>query len=181
MEGLFKRIRMLRQENQMTLQELSEKSGLSISFLSQVERGNSSLTITSLQRIAEAFGIPISSLFETVENKNFIVKVDDQKPFKIEGTSMTYIRLAGNFAGRNLEPMIVELEPNQSILTKYAHPGEEFYYVLEGKILLQVDDKDYVLGVGDALHFPSSIQHSMENLLDTTSRVLCVLQPAIFQ
>ncbi|GMA60953.1 XRE family transcriptional regulator [Alicyclobacillus fastidiosus] len=181
MEQLFNRIRALRQENKMTLQELSDRSGLSVSFLSQVERGNSSLTITSLQRIAEAFGIPMAALFEAAENKNFVVRADDQKPFQIEGASMTYIRLAGNFAGRNLEPMIVELLPNQSIRTKYGHPGEEFYYVLEGKILLQVGDEDYVLAQGDALHFPSSIQHTMENLLERPSKLLCVLQPAIFQ
>lgn len=181
MEELFNKIRTLRQDNKMTLQELSDKSGLSVSFLSQVERGNSSLTITSLQRIAEAFGLPITALFETAQNNNFIVRKEEQKPFQIEGTSMTYVRLGGNFAGRNLEPMIVELLPNQSIRTKYGHPGEEFYYVLEGKILIQVGDEDYVLREGDALHFPSSIQHTMENLLESPSKLLCVLQPAIFQ
>ncbi|MCL6633139.1 MAG: cupin domain-containing protein [Alicyclobacillus herbarius] len=181
MEELFKKIRQLRQENNMTLQDLSERSGLSISFLSQVERGNSSLTITSLQRIAEAFGIPITSFFETTQNRNFVVRAEDQQPFKIEGSSTTYIRLAGNFIGRNLEPMIVELLPNQSLQQKYGHPGEEFYYVLEGKVLFQVEDHDYVLKEGDAIHFPSSIQHSWENLLERPARILCVLQPAIFQ
>lgn len=180
MEELNKRLRSLRQEREMTLKGLSDKSGLSIGFLSQVERGNSSLTITSLQRIAEAFGVPITTFFETAQNKNFVVKGEDQKPFRIEGSNVTYVRLAGNFSGRNLEPMLVELMPNQRFESPFSHPGEEFYYVLEGKVVMRVGETDYVLNEGDAIHFPSSIQHNWENLLERPARILCVLEPAIF-
>ncbi|MCL6446482.1 MAG: cupin domain-containing protein, partial [Alicyclobacillus sp.] len=152
-----------------------------VGFLSQVERGHSSLTITSLQRIAEGLGVPITSLFHTVENENFVVKQKDQVPFRIEGSDVTYVRLAGNFSGRNLEPLLVELKPNQSFGPTFSHGGEEFYYVLEGCVLMRVGEQDHVLGEGDAIHFPSSIPHNWENTTEQPAKILCVLTPAIFR
>jgi transcriptional regulator with XRE-family HTH domain len=179
-DELYSKLRTLRLQKGMTLQELSEKSGLSVGFLSQVERGQSSLTITSLQRIAEGLGVPITSLFKTVENQNFAVKEKDQVPFRIEGSDVTYIRLAGNFSGRNLEPLLVELRPNQTFGPTFSHAGEEFFYVLKGRVLMRVGEQDYVLCEGDAIHFPSSIPHNWENLTDKPAKILCVLTPSIF-
>jgi transcriptional regulator with XRE-family HTH domain len=180
MESLYGKIRAIRLERGMTLQDLSNKSGLSVGFLSQVERGNSSLTITSLERIAEGLGVPITSFFETVQNDRYVVKKDDQKPFQIEGSTVKYVRLAGNFSGRSLEPMLVELLPNQQFEAAFSHPGEEFHYVLEGRVMMRVEDVDYVLNEGDGIHFPSTLQHNWANLLDKPARILSVIIPTIF-
>jgi transcriptional regulator with XRE-family HTH domain len=182
MENVLRKIRELRLHKNMTLQELSEKSGLSVSFLSQVERGNSSLTITSLQRIAEGIGVPVNTFFESAEdNPAFVVKLKERKPFRLEGSDVTYTRLVGQFPTRNLEPIIVELQPNHDVPDPYSHPGEEFYYVLEGSVYMQVGGKDYLLREGDAIHFPSSLEHRWENLSSSVARVLCVLFPVIFK
>ena len=64
MDEISEKIRTLRRENNLTLKELSEKTGLSISFLSQVENGTSSLAITSLKKIADALNVPINTFLE---------------------------------------------------------------------------------------------------------------------
>ncbi|MGO0063157.1 helix-turn-helix domain-containing protein [Brevibacillus fluminis] len=180
MEEIYKRIRDLRKQHDYTLKDLSEKTGLSVSFLSQVERGATSLAITSLKKIADAFEVPITDFFENFSNQNYVVKVDEQKPFRIEGNTAEYRRLAGDFSGRMLEPMIVTLEPNTVQGSVFNHPGEEFFYVLEGAVIFEVDGKEYLLKAGDSIHYPSNLPHMWSNPLNQTSKVLSVLTPVIF-
>ena len=180
MEEIFQKIKQLRFEHGMTLKELSEKADLSVSFLSQVERGTSSLALTSLKKIADAFGVKMIHFFEETDNLNYAVKKQDQKPFKIESSDSTYIRLSNNFADRKIEPFLVTIKPNQKEVESVTHPGEEFYFVLEGAVLLTVDQTEYYLRKGEAIHFPSSLPHIWENPLDQETILLSVITPVIF-
>lgn len=174
------KIRSKRTEQKLTLKGLSEKTGLSVSFLSQVERGSSSLAITSLKKIADALETPITQFFEGLTNHNYSVKSTDHKPFRIEGSSAEYVRLGGSFTGKALEPLHVTLSPGKPQDKVFSHPGEEFYYVLEGVVLFTVDGKEYILKVGDSIHFPSHLPHTWENPLNEDAKVLCVLTPVLF-
>ncbi|PLS18308.1 DNA-binding protein [Bacillus sp. M6-12] len=180
MDEVSKRIRELRMEKKLTLKELSEKTGLSISFLSQVERASSSIAITSLKKIADAVEVPITSFFEDYENKNYLVKSEEQRPFRIEGTGAKYTRLGGEFSARGIEPLLVTFSQGQPKEKTVSHPGEEFYYVLEGVLLFQIEGKEYLVKAGDSIHFPSHIPHSLENPLEQDAKVLCVVTPVIF-
>ncbi|WP_408010067.1 helix-turn-helix domain-containing protein [Pseudalkalibacillus sp. A8] len=180
MDEIYKKIKDLRRKNGYTLKDLSKKTDLSVSFLSQVERGSSSLAITSLKKIADAFDVPITEFFETETNYNYIVKKESRKPFKIEGSPATYIRLNGEFANRSLEPLMVTLSPKQVQTQTSSHPGEEFYYVISGAVLFNVDGKEYFVREGESIHFPSTMPHFWENPLNEESTILCVLTPNIF-
>ncbi|MDQ0253390.1 quercetin dioxygenase-like cupin family protein/DNA-binding Xre family transcriptional regulator [Evansella vedderi] len=180
MNEVTDKIRSLRNEQKLTLKDLSEKTGLSVSFLSQVERGSSSLAITSLKKIADALEVPITDFFESHANYNYVVKTTDQKPFRIEGSTAEYVRLGGEFTGRSLEPLLVTLSPGQPYDKVFSHPGEEFYYVLDGIVLFNVDGKEYIVKAGDSIHFPSHVPHYWENPLDNDAKVLCVLTPVLF-
>lgn len=180
MEEIYEKIRQLRSEQRITLKELSGKTGLSVSFLSQIERGTSSLAITSLKKIADAFGVKMVHFFEETENFNRAVKKEDQKPFRIENSDYTYTRLSNNFADRKIEPFLVTLEPNQKESESGYHLGEEFYFVLSGAILITVDQTDYYLEEGEAIHFPSSLPHTWENPLNQEATLLSVITPVIF-
>ncbi|UFJ42396.1 XRE family transcriptional regulator [Brevibacillus humidisoli] len=180
MEEIFKKVKDLRKQNNLTLKDVSEKTGLSVSFLSQVERGTTSLTITSLKKIADAFEVPITCFFENESNQNFVVKVEHQKPFRIEGSTAEYTRLGGAFNGRSLEPLLVTLEPNMVQDNVFSHPGEEFYYVLEGAVIFNVDGQEYLVKAGDSIHYPSNLPHYWSNPLNQPSKVLCVVTPVIF-
>jgi transcriptional regulator with XRE-family HTH domain len=179
-EEVSKKIRELRLEKKFTLKDLSERTGLSISFLSQVERAASSIAITSLKKIADAVDVPITSFFEDYSNNNYKVKAEEQKPFRIEGSGAFYTRLGGEFPGRSVEPMLVTFPPGEPKEKVITHPGEEFYYVLEGAMVLNVEGKEYIIKAGDSIHFPSTIPHSMTNPLNQDSKVLCFVTPVIF-
>ncbi len=182
MESIYEKIRTLRLEMNMTLKELSDKSGFSISFLSQVERGNSSLAITSLQKIAESLNVPITYFFESKKNNTYHTYAQERQPFQIEGSPMTYTRLAGHFPDRALEPLLNILPPGQTRPVAYNHAGEEFYYVLQGTVTITVDGKEYILKKGDTIHFPSTLVHTWYNPSDEEeAHVLSVLTPAIFK
>lgn len=179
MEEVCKEIKRLRKSKGYTLKDLSERTGLSVSFLSQLERGTSSLAITSLKKIADSFGVPIRQFFLTENSVNYVLKKEEQKTFRIEGSPVVYMRLNGEFDGRGLEPVLVKLEPR--VRQEFeSHLGEEFYYVIKGSVLIQLDGTDYVVRKGDTIHFPSQVPHSWENLLDEEAVLLSIVTPIVF-
>ncbi|EHQ90818.1 helix-turn-helix domain-containing protein [Desulfosporosinus youngiae] len=180
MDNIYERIRSLRVSMNMTLKELSEKTGLSVSFLSQVERGNSSLAITSLQKIADVFKVSMSSFFESTESNSFFTPVEARKPFQIERSDSVFTRLGGNFPGKVLEPIHIVLAPLQGQEVIFNHPGEEFYYILRGRVLMMVGDKEYEMNEGDTIHFPSTLNHTWHNPTDEAVHMIAVLTPIIF-
>lgn len=185
MEEIGAQIRRFRQARGLTLQEMAERSGLSRSFLSEAERGMSSMTLTSLQRIAEALGMTLAEFFQPPSAEQVgprIVRVAERTEFRLETTEHTiYSSLAGSFPDKLLEPVLVTLLPNQRHRVQaYSHPGEEFGMVLEGTMTLWVGDQEYDLGPGDSIHMPSTIPHNWENRTDQPVRAIWVVTPRLF-
>lgn len=179
-EEIPKKIKKLRKEKKLTLKNMSEKTGLSISFLSQVENNSSSLALTSLKKIADALEKDISYFFETPEQKNFHVKYEEQDPFKIENSKTEFIKLSGQFSSRNLESMIVTIPPLHQHGDPFNHPGEEFIYILDGTLEIFLDDKKHLVKQGDSIHYPSNITHVWKNPLKHTLKLLVVINPPLF-
>lgn len=181
MEDIHNRIKAIRQERGLTLKEMSEQTGLSLSFLSQIERGASSLSISSLKKISDALGIHINYFFqEEEEHRDFVVRAADHHPFTTTTGSQVYSRLTGKFSNRRLEPLKVTLPPRMHEEHPYSHSGEEFYYVLKGEVVFYLNNEKHHLYEGDTIHFPSSMIHQWENPLETESVVLSVVTPIIF-
>jgi transcriptional regulator with XRE-family HTH domain len=179
-EDIYQKIKDLRTKNNMTLKDLSEKTELSVSFLSQIERGTSSLAIQSLKKIADAFDVNITYFFEESKQEKYVVKKKDHAPYEVKGLESKYIRLNGEFPARSLAPFLLHLAPNQKKTQTFNHPGEEFYYVLKGAAVFTVDQKEYLVREGDSIHFPSELPHYGENPLDEEAILLCVITPVIF-
>ncbi|HYG59610.1 MAG TPA: cupin domain-containing protein, partial [Symbiobacteriaceae bacterium] len=89
--------------------------------------------------------------------------------------------LGASFPGKQLEPTLTTLLPGRNHVVPYAHPGEEFTWVLEGTLTVLLGDKEYELGPGDCIHMPSTAPHGWENRTDKAVRVLCVSTPPVFQ
>lgn len=178
---LAKQIRITRNNQKLTLKELSARTGLSVSFLSQVERGSSSPAISSLKKIADGLEVPITSFFSPAENNtNYITEKDKRRSFRIEGSPAKYMRLSGNFTSRSLEPLLVVLDPGATDKT-FQHVGEEVHYILNGEVEYTIDTEKYHLFAGDSMHFPSDRPHTWKNPLESEcSTILCVVTPNIF-
>lgn len=181
MEEVYSKIKELRVKQNMTLKELAEKTGLSLSFISQVERGATSLSITSLQKIAMALEVNMNYFFEEeVRAENYVLRKNERHEFTTNFGSQIYTRLAGSFGNRKLEPLLVTLPPKIKEEQQYSHNGEEFYYVLEGEVIFYLNNEKHHLYVGDTIHFPSSVEHQWENPLETNSTVISIVIPIIF-
>ena len=176
-------LRALRTSRGWTLRELSERCNLSVSFLSQVERGLSSLSITSLDSICEALGISLSDLFSNYRNTEDTVSLSvkpaeiikaTERPFiQISSASIKYQFLSGEFPERLFEILIGEIPPNYHY-PPVAHDGEEFGYVLEGVLKLKIGEEIYELGPGDSYHFLATTPHGYETDGQGGAKVLWV-------
>ncbi|WP_280769632.1 cupin domain-containing protein [Salipaludibacillus daqingensis] len=177
---LAKQIRLTRNHQGLTLKELSSRTGLSVSFLSQVERGSSSPAISSLKKIADGLEVPITSFFSPEQNTNYKTTKDKRRSFRIEGSPAKYVRLSGNFSTRSMEPLLVTLDPGATDRI-FQHAGEEVHYILEGTVEYMIDNEEYILSEGDTIHFPSERPHTWRNpLKDKCSTIMCVVTPKIF-
>ncbi|WP_432663091.1 XRE family transcriptional regulator [Wukongibacter baidiensis] len=177
---ISKEIRRIRKMKDITLKELSEKTGLSVSFLSQIERGVSSMAITSLKKIADALDVPMKKFFDEESDLHFMRKKEEQKFISIERSNMQYKRLSGMFEGRKLESILLTYKPNSGDTEEISHEGEEFYYVLQGEATFTIDRKKYVIKEGETIHFPSTLPHSLSNNSDVELKMLSILTQLVF-
>lgn len=180
MESVSRKIREFRKAKGMTLKELSEITDLSVGFLSQVERGSSSLAITSLKKIADALQVEMADFFQKDIKIKYANKLEDQKPFQTTGSDSIFTTLSGHFAERKMEAFKVTVNPLQVDTFTFSHPGEEFHYVLGGAIIFVVGNEEYYLKEGESIHFPSEIKHMWKNPLNQETVILSVLTPVIF-
>lgn len=175
--NLGQKIKKLRKERNMTLNDLREKTNLSTGFLSQLERGLTTVAIDALEKIAGALDINISYFFPVpVGHRGIITRGYEKQLFQDEKSSLFInFLLSGNLEGKKLFPRIVELLPGEKKRTDvslYAHKGEEFIYVLEGILTLALSTGTHELYPGDSAHFLSKEPH---NWINNTSRKVCIL------
>jgi len=178
-----KAIRTLRKEKGLSLRELSRRAGLSTSFLSMVERGHSSLALTSLNNVAKALDTDLADLFVS-ERKVRVshplphvsrAKEDDQ--LSIASSQHVYRVLSPRAPGLVFEPLLVTVRPKSDLEEPYSHEGEEFAYVIEGELLFTIHGEEYRLGPGDTIHLLSTVPHAIRNDTDEPAKILWVLTP----
>src|SRR3954467_12057000 len=172
------RLRELRRFRRCTLRTVATRSGLSESFLSQVERGRSSASIESLRRVAEALGISMADLFEPDGVPGPRVLRRGDRPalsFGILGRKL----LLTPRPLKHLEVFAGELEVGGSTGEQpYAHgDSEELFVVLSGSVQLELGGEVYELARGDSVDYRSSTPHRVANSGDTTAEVLWIVSP----
>ena len=176
------KIKNFRKQQNKTLKELSAETGLSIGYLSLVERNQTSLTLASLESISEALGISPSVFLNVPQpSENYVVHRESRKPFKMDGEdNAVYYSLEVTSPDGQLQlgPMIKTLLPGETRDERalYTHQNEEFGYVMEGILTLFVNDKEYRLYPGDCFHFHSTIPHALANYTNNVVSILYVLQ-----
>jgi transcriptional regulator with XRE-family HTH domain len=177
------RIKDLRLERRLTLEEVAERTGCSAGFLSQLERNLAAPSISMLYSIAGALDVPISHFFPEMINPPKVVRADERETFRFEGSPITYSLLTTQFPDRVMESLIVLIEPSDGKLPadEYrAHPGEEFGYVLDGTLRLWIVDERYDLHPGDSIHFLATVKHRLENPSTRQVTALWLLTPPVF-
>lgn len=177
------KIKKLRGEKGMSLQELADRSGFSSALLSQVENHLVSPPLGTLSKIAAAMDVEISYFFEeTREAPYTIVRRDERKNISRVASKMgvkygySYESLAFDKKGRHMEPFLVTLEhATRKDSHAYSHDGEEFIFVLEGKMGVTLGEHTDVLEPGDSIYFDSIIPHRVECVEGDETKILAVL------
>ena len=176
-DPLGARIRHLRQAEGMTLRDLAERAGVTESFLSQVERGLASPSISTLRRIAASLGESIGSLFEEAE-PGVILRAGDRRVIDYPGLHARDEFVTGSRNGK-LQVILSVIEPGGGTGDEpYAHDSdEECVLVLEGSLDLWIGETFYALREGDSVVHSSRLPHRNRNSGDRVSKVLFILTP----
>jgi transcriptional regulator with XRE-family HTH domain len=174
------RIRSLRLSRRMTLRELAGRTGLTQSFLSQVERDVTTPSIASVQRIAHALGLTIGRLFEEAAPTGRVVRREERQRIGYPGLGSSDEFLTRD--GGRLQVILSTIDAGGGTGDDaYSHNSdEEVVVVLEGELELWVGDEHYLLGEGDAIAYPSRVPHRNRNPGATTARVIFCLTPPSF-
>lgn len=181
-DDIGKRVKELRTGNRMTLKDLSEKTGLSTGFLSQLERGMTSIATDSLSAIAKVFAVEVGSFFSSHKDVDQpTMRSYEKEIFKVENRFIHY-HLTHDLENKHLLPRLVELLPINSDepIRQYPHCGEEFIYVLEGTLTLFIHEERKELFPGDTAHYDSTIPHNWANYTNKMVRILVVSTPNPF-
>ncbi len=170
------RLRAIRTQRGLSLRALAQASGLSINTLSLIERNKTSPSVSTLQRIAAALGVPITAFFEEPHHSRKVIYTPRESRVRIVLPGGHLERLGSGLPGQCAEPFLLILEPNcSSGRTPIVHVGNEFVYCLEGEIIYEVDEEAYTLRPGDSLLFEAQLPHRWRNPHDAPARVLLVL------
>ena len=172
------RLRAIRRSRRCTLRTVATRSGLSESFLSQVERGRSSASIASLRRIADALGVSIADLFEIEAMPGPQVLRRDERPALAFGVLGRKLLLTPRPL-QSLEVFVGELEVGGSTGHQpYAHgDSEELFVVLAGEVQLEVDGEVFHLEHGDSIDYRSSAPHRATNAGNDLAEVMWIISP----
>jgi transcriptional regulator with XRE-family HTH domain len=172
------RLRAIRRARRCTLRTVATRSGLSESFLSQVERGRSSASIASLRRIADALGVSIADLFEVEAIPGPRVLRRDERPALAFGVLGRKLLLTPQPL-QSIEVFVGELEVGGSTGHQpYAHgDSEELFVVLAGEVQLEVDGEVFHLEHGDSIDYRSSAPHRATNAGNDLAEVMWIISP----
>jgi DNA-binding transcriptional MerR regulator/quercetin dioxygenase-like cupin family protein len=168
---LGRRLRAVRQSKRLSLKEAAQRAGLSISFLSTVERGQSGISVGRLVQLATAYETSVARLTSRGETVRDLVRPGDRPRFSTDGGRVTLEDLVATSGSLTLQR--VEMEPGGHSEQAYAHSGEEVLFILEGTLDFWIEENEhYRLAPGDALHLRSARLHRWSNL--TGERVVAL-------
>lgn len=173
------RIRNLRNKNGLTQEELAARTELTKGFISQLERGQTAPSVSTLYDIVECLGTNLSDFFHEENDLQIVYPKEDYFEKEEEsGSKITW--LIATAQSKALEPIRVELAPGQTIGEDKPHEGEEFGYVLKGKINVHYGDRMYTVGKGDSFIFPANRKHKISSACDSVSVFLWISTPPSF-
>lgn len=162
----------LRRKKRLSLDKLSELSGVSKAMIGQIERGESNPTVNTLWKIAAGLRVPFGDLiemsqFETAE----LVKLKDITPLSGDNAGMTLQPLFSLDSEKGFEMFFVTLSPHCSHeATGHVNGSKECVTVIEGTLEITVEGETFVLEAGDALRFKADKQHLYRNPTDAITR-----------
>jgi len=177
-------IKDLRHKIHITLHDLAAKTGIPKSVLVEIENGDVVPPVATLLKLAKAFNVGMASFFEeeTPGMKISVTRSGERtrikrRPHHHEGeVDYIYESLETHKPDKHMEPLLVDFQPlDTSNMVFTNHEGEEFVFVLEGRLEFRTDDRVEVLQPGDTIYFESDINHSFRSLNEKPTKAIAVV------
>ena len=178
-EQIGAKIRNLRNQNGLTQEELADRTELTKGFISQMERGLTAPSVSTLLDLVECLGTNLSDFFHE-ENELQIVYPKEDYFEKEDEHKNSITWLIATAQSRSMEPILVQLQPGQSMPEDKPHEGEEFGYVLDGEIRLHYGEDVYTVRKGDSFIFPANRKHKISSACKKVSSILWISSPPSF-
>ena len=173
------RIRNLRQSSNLTQEELAERAGLTKGFISQIERDLTSISLDSLIQLLEALDENISDFFREASAEKIVFREQDRVLIDKERIEKFELLVPGS-TNRRLEPILLTLKLGQATPKEKPNEGEEFGYVLRGKVDLRFGKDVLQMKKGECFYFSAEKEHWLQNTSSQNAVVLWISSPPYF-
>ena len=178
------KLRLLRKQKKITIKEVSQRTGMSTSFISQVERNVVNPSVASLKKICDVFDLPLSTFFDDDKFEEMtddtVVHPEERKKIQLSDLNVEMALLTANL-DRKMEMMMVTAAPGgKSGKTSHHHSGEECGLILQGEMEVMIEGKRYHLKKGDSFHFSCDKEHMWRNIGSEQLVYVCAITPPSF-
>jgi len=174
------KIRKRRGDFSLSLRDLSEKTGLTASYLSQIERGLIAPSLNSMRKISEALNAPLLFFFTNTIKRSPVVRSNERTWIDLDHTSFSFQLLTPDI-DHKIEVVSGTLEPGSgNVVRSLRTPTEEFLMVLEGALLVGVDEEKYILNPGDTIYFEGQHLNQLSCASDQKVCWISVITPPVF-
>ncbi|MBE7078926.1 MAG: cupin domain-containing protein [Clostridiales bacterium] len=173
-----KKIRRMRNQKGLTQEELADRCELTKGYISQLENELNSPSIATLTDILSALGSNLSEFFREETEEKVVFSKNEFIEKDSDGVILNW--LIPNAQKNMMEPILVELTEGVSTAGDIPHEGEEFGYVLEGKIAIELGNKHHLCKKGEAFYYPANKPHCIINKGKGKARFLWISTPPNF-
>jgi transcriptional regulator with XRE-family HTH domain len=173
------RIRNLRQSSNLTQEELAERAGLTKGFISQIERDQTSISLDSLVKMLEALDENISDFFQEASQEKIAYREKDRVAIEKEKIEKFELLVPGS-TNRRLEPILLTLRKGEATPKEKPHEGEEFGFVLRGRVNLRFGREILKLKKGECFYLSAEKEHWIHNSGSREAVILWISSPPSF-
>jgi len=170
-------LRQMRLRRGLSLAKVAKQIGISVGFLSALERSHMSASVGTLRKLARFYKTNILDFFDPAESNSRLVPAHKRKVLEAGPGVRMELLAWGNTV---MEPHLFRISPHAGSGESYTHEGEEFLHVLRGQLQISVADAEYRLKTGDSFYFESATPHRWFNPGQTETRVLWINTPPTF-
>lgn len=175
-------VRAYRKKLGITVTDLASATGVSVGMLSKIENGNISPSLTTLQTLSKALGVPVTAFFRGFEEPRSATFVKAGQGVNIErrGTRAGHQysllgHIDNNTSGVTVEPYLITLTKDSDVFPTFQHEGMEFLYMLEGEVVYRHGEQLFTMQAGDSLFFDADAPHGPEELVKLPARYLSII------
>jgi len=176
------RVRQVREKRGLSLEDISSRTDIDITLLSQIEEGQVAPPLGTIIKLAKALEMKMGYFISGKGDQAYtIVRREDRKIVsrydskKVKHYGYEYESLAPLKKNRHMEPFLVTLEPSKTEEERSTHAGQEFIFVLQGKMEVRLEEETHILVPGDAIYYDSTLPHLVKCHGPETTKILAVL------